>query len=63
MAGGITPKAQPLDAFFGKVFKGLYRYYYDDYMLSAPTNDKGQAISPTHQICTTWVVKSLNKVP
>ena len=35
MAGGITPKAQPLDALLGKVFKGLYIYYDDYYMLSA----------------------------
>ena len=33
MAGGITPKAQPIDAFRGKVFKGLYRCYYYKYML------------------------------
>ena len=41
MALGITPKAQPLDALLGKVFKGLYRDYYDYYMLSAPSNGIG----------------------
>ena len=63
MAVGITPKAQPLDAFLGKLFKGLYRYYYDCYIISAPSNDKGQPISPTRQICPTWVGKAWNKVP
>ena len=47
MSEGITPKAQPLDDLLGKVFEGLYIYYYDYYMISASSNDKGQPISPT----------------
>ena len=62
MAGGITPKAQPIDAFLGKVFKGLYRYYYYYYMLYAPSNNRGQPVTRTHQLCATWVVKAWNKV-
>ena len=53
MAGGITPKSQPLDAFLGKVFKGLYRYGSDYYMLYAPSNDRGQPIEPNLQLCAT----------
>ena len=30
MAGGITPKPQPIDAFVANVFKGLLREYYDN---------------------------------
>ena len=63
MAGGIAPKARPLDAFLGKVFKGLYKYYYDYSMLSAPSNDIGQPIAPTHHLCVTWVVKAWNRAP
>ena len=63
MTGGITPKPQPLYAFLGKVFKVLYRDYYDYYMLSVPSNYRGHPISPTRQICATWVVKAWNKVP
>ena len=47
MTGGITPKAQPIDEFIGKFFKGHYRDRYDMYMLSAPLNQKGQPISPS----------------
>ena len=57
MAKGINPKAQPLDDFLGKVFKGLYRDYCDYYMLSVPSNDIGKPTAPTLQICITWVVK------
>ena len=47
MAVRITPKAQQLDDFLGKVFKGLYRECYDYYVLYAPNNDRGHPISPT----------------
>ena len=57
MAKGINPKAQPLDDFLGKVFKGLYRDYCGYYMLSVPSNDIGKPTAPTLQICITWVVK------
>ena len=63
MAVGITPKAQPLDALLGKVLKGLYIHYYDYYMISASSNDRGQPISPTCQLCAALVVKEWNQVP
>ena len=64
MTGGITPKAQPIDSFIGKVFKGHYREYYDSYAISAPINDNtGHIKPPTHQLCTQWVVKSWEKIP
>ena len=46
MAGGITPKAQPLDAFIGKIFKGYYREYYDEYYLQAPVKEDTGEIKP-----------------
>ena len=63
MSGGITPKAQPIDAFIGKVFKGNYRDLYDNYMLSAPLNERGQPIAPTRQMCATWVVQAWSDIP
>ena len=63
MAEGITPKAQPLDALLGKVFKGLYRDYFDYFMISAQSNDIGQPIAPTRHIFVTWVVKAWNTFP
>ena len=62
MAGGITPKAQPIDAFLGKLFKGHYRNYYDNYMLNVPENSKGHPMVPSRQLCAQWVVKAWNKV-
>ena len=64
MAGGITPKSQPIDAFIGKVLKGYYREFYDEYVLTAPINEKtGQIISPTRQLSAQWVVKAWEKIP
>ena len=47
----------------GKVFKGFYRDLYDDYMLTAPTNEKGHPLIPSRQLCATWVVQAWEKVP
>ena len=58
MAGGITSKAQPIDAIIGKIFKGTYREYYDFYMLNAPENDQGHPLPPSRQLCTQWVVNA-----
>ena len=63
MSGGITPKAQSIDAFIGKVFKGHYRDYYDMYMLSAPLNNKQHPIAPSRQLCAEWVVQAWKKTP
>eukprot|EP00957_Ditylum_brightwellii_P081790 6222622-Ditylum_brightwellii.AAC.1 len=57
MGHGITPVAQPIDRFIGKIFKGMYREYHDSYMLSAPENDKGQPMPSSRQLCAQWVVK------
>ena len=62
MAGGITPKAQPIDMIIGKVFKSLYRDEYDNYMLTAPTRNE-HPITPSRQLCATWVVKAWEQIP
>ena len=56
MGGGITRILQTIDKFLGKIFKGNYREYYDDYMLSATTNDKGNTVATSHQLCAILVV-------
>ena len=38
MGGGITPKAQPLDLFLGKIMKGFYRDLCDTHMINTPVN-------------------------
>ena len=63
MAGGITSIHQKMDKFLGEFFKGNYREYYDDYMLSAPTNEKGDTIAPSYQLCAIWVVKAWDRIP
>ena len=62
MAGGIRPKVQPIDMILGKVFKGLYRDEYDNYMLTAPTRNE-HPITPSRQLCATWVVKAWEQIP
>lgn len=62
MAGGITPKSQPIDVIIGKIFKGFYRDDYDQYMLTAPTRN-GHPITPSRQLCATWVVNAWEKIP
>ena len=53
MAGGVTPKAQPIDVIVGKeVFKGYYRELYDLYMLDAPVSSKGYPIAPSWHLCS-----------
>ena len=64
MGGGITPKAQPLDALVNKIFKGFYRDNYDEYILSAPVNEKtGHPIPPSRQLMACWIVDAWGKVP
>ena len=63
MAGGITPKSQPIDAFVAKVFKGLLREYYDNYMLNADENEAGNPIPPSRQLMAICVVEAWNDVP
>ena len=64
MAGGITPKSQPIDAFIGKLMKGYYKEFYDSYSISAPTNpDTGHPKPPSRQLCAQWVVAAFDKIP
>jgi hypothetical protein len=44
---GITPKAQPLDVFITKVFKGHFRDLFQQLSLTAPKNEMG---IPWHQL-------------
>ena len=63
MAGGITLKSQPIDAFVAKVFKGLICEYYGNYMLDADKNEAGCPIPPSRKLMAIWVVKAWNDVP
>ena len=58
VAGGITPKGQPIDVIIGKMLKGYFLDLHDDYMLTCPVNSEGHPIIPTRQLCATWVVNS-----
>ena len=62
MAGGITPKAQPLDVLLNKLFKGAFRNFYDFYMLNAKTNNKGHTIPPSRQLLAQWVVAAWESI-
>ena len=59
MAGGITPKSQPLDLFPIKVMKGHYIDLCDIRMLTSPVNPrKGNPMTASSQFCATWVVEA-----
>ena len=62
MAGGITPKGQPIDMIIGKILKGYFRDFYDDHMLICPVNSRGHPITPSRQLCATWVVDAWEQV-
>ena len=64
MAGGITPKVQPLGLFPIKVMKGCCRDLHGICMLTSPVNPRtGHPMMPSHQLCATWVVEAWDKVP
>ena len=64
MDGGITPKAQPLDALINKIFKGLFRDLFKEWLLNVPTNPKtGHPLAPSRQLLAQWIVKKWAKVP
>ena len=63
MCGGITPKAQPLDALINKVFKGFFRDLFKEWSLNTPTNPKnGHLLAPYSQLLAQWIVKEWDKV-
>ena len=63
MAGGITPKAQPLDLFPIKIMKGCYRDFYDIHMITSPVNPTtGYPTKRSRQLCAKWVVEAWDKV-
>ena len=51
MAGFITPIAQLVDKKFEKTSYGYYRYFYENYIVTVPNNDKGHTTPPYHHIC------------
>ena len=64
MGGGITLQALPLDLFPMKVMKGCHRDFYDIHMLNTPTNPRmGHSLTPSLQLCATWVVDEWKNVP
>ena len=63
MAGGITPKAQPLDVLINKVFKGFFCDLFEQWSLNAPLNEKsGNPLPPSRQLLAKWVVLAWAKV-
>ena len=64
MDGGITPKDHPLRILINKVFKGLFRDLFKEWLLNTPTNPKtGHLLSPSRQLHAQWIVKAWAKVP
>ena len=55
MDGGITPKFQPLDVIINKVFKGLFRDLFEEWLLNAPNNpNTGHPLAPSRQLLAQW---------
>ena len=64
MDGGITPKAQPLDALINKIFKELFRDLFEEWSLNARTKPEiGHPLAPSCQLLAQWILKAWAKVP
>ena len=62
MAGGITPKAQPLDKLITKIWKGYFCDEYDGFILTDPLNENtGQPLPPTRQLLAQWILTAWDK--
>jgi hypothetical protein len=63
LPGGLTPVGQPLDKAINKVFKGYFKDLYDQHMLTAETDEKGNPKTPSRQLLASWVVQAWEKIP
>ena len=64
IAGGITPKAQPLDVMIKKIWKGFFHDIFEEWSLNAPMNPKtGNPVAPSPQLLAQWVVVAWGKNP
>eukprot|EP00957_Ditylum_brightwellii_P061802 4690013-Ditylum_brightwellii.AAC.1 len=56
MAGGITPKGQPLGKLVNKILKGYLCDEYDSCIFAAPINVKTGHPKPlSHQLMARWI--------
>ena len=63
MDGGITPKAQPIDVLIKKVWKGFYRYLFEEWSLCCPLNHKScRPHPPSRQLLAQWLVMAWEKI-
>ena len=63
MAGGITPKAQPMEKIINKMWKGCFCDEYDGFILIDPVNDMiRQPLPPTRKLLAHWIVKAWDKI-
>ena len=53
---------QPLEKVINKLFKGVFRDVYDQYMITLQFIPSGNPKPPTRQLLATWVVKAWDVV-